>query len=160
MPTQSTSFSIRPTGRLKCCLVCRDNRKNVLSVSSCTCIPWPEGADSIKTTSVLQACIFACVCAYALRHRGWFVCLFVYLFEINFYVALANLFISLSTTKWSTEHLLFILWKQRGFINLVWEPQVVAETFTTDDYYNKTIWKLTSTFFILTSLPIPKLIKK
>lgn len=64
--------------------------KNVLSVSSSTCIPWPEGADNTKTQSkqhlVLQACIFARVCAWALRHR--FVCLFV----INFYVALANLF--------------------------------------------------------------------
>lgn len=116
MPTQSISFSNRPTGRLKCCLACRDNRKNILSVASCTCIPWPEGADSIKTTCVLQACMFARVCACALRHRGWFVCFF----EINFHVALANLF-NLLAPQNEALSIQYLFSENQGFLSTWYE---------------------------------------
>lgn len=57
-------------------------------MTSCACIPLPEGTDPDKMAHVLQAHIFACVCACALRHRG----LNIYIDLINFYVTLASLF--------------------------------------------------------------------
>lgn len=56
-------------------------------MSSCACIPLPEGTDIVKTAHALQAHVFACVCACALRQR------LEYRYRlIIFYVALASLF--------------------------------------------------------------------